>query len=781
MKSLIKKTRKYVTILASTILVLTSVLFLIVPPLSKYLLEKYDVALLGREIKVGKVFINPFNGLVSIKNLQIFELKKDTVFFTAKQVDANFTTYKLFSQEYEIADLIIEEPLGYIIQKNAYLNFGDLIQRFTTPGNLSDNKSRVHFSVLNFKIINGKFNYREKIIPIDYTIHHVNIEGSGIHWKTDTISAHYSFESAHRTGNVEGNFTINTKTQDYRFSTQVREFDLELIRQYLWELINYGMFRAKLEANLTLAGNFKSINDITVKGRLAIKDFHLGKTVNEDYASFEKLSLMIDELSPVHKKYLFDSVTIDNPFVHFERFDSLDNAQAMFGKKASNISDVTNQPGRFNLVIQISRYIETLSKRFFASEYRVNSLAINNGDINFSDFALSQKFTIRANQLFLKADSITKTNRRVKFHLNTAIHPYGSASARLSMNPLDSGDIDLVYRIEKVPVTMFNPYIISYTSFPLDKGVIEVSGDWRVRKGIIQSSNHLILVDPRIGARLKRKELKWLPLPLIMAFVRERGNIIDYSIPISGNLRDPKFHMGDLVLDLLENIFIKPPTVPFGIEVKTVEKTIESSIAVTWKVGQSTLDRSQTRFINTIATFLKENSSAMIEVYPEHYAEKEKEQILFYETQKKYFLLTHNLQKSKFSKTDSVEASKIDLKAIKQYLVKDMTKITRDTTMFTIHDRCNHFLANGIVEQSYLKLMEDRTKSLHSAFQKNGVGKQVRIRPNQNSVPHDGFSNFRIVYNSSIPESLKRSYERLFDLNKSWSREKYFKAASLRD
>lgn len=781
MQSISKKTRKYITILAITILVLTSMLFLIVPPLSKYLVEKYDVALLGREIKVGRIFINPFNGLVSIKQLEIFELKKDTVFFAAKQVDANFTIYKLFAQEYEITDLIVEEPLGYIIQKNAYLNFSDLIHRFTTPGNLSKSNSRARVSVLNFKIINGKFNYREKIIPIDYTIHHVNIEGSGIHWKTDTISAHYSFESAHRTGNIEGNFTINTKTQDYRLSTQVQKFDLELIRQYLWELINYGMFRAQLEANITVAGNFNNINDVTLKGRLAIEDFHLGKTVTEDYISFERLALVIDELSPVHKKYLFDSVTIDNPFVHFERFDSLDNAQAMFGKKASNISDVTNQPGRFNLVIQISRYIETLSKRFFASQYRVNSLAINNGDINFSDYSLSQKFSVRANQLFLKADSISKTNKRVKFVLKAAIYPYGAASATLSMNPLDSGDIDLLYSIEKVPVTIFNPYITSYTSFPLDKGVIELSGDWKVRKGLIQSMNHLVLVDPRIGARLKLKELKWLPLPIIMAFVRERGNIIDYKIPISGNLKDPKFHMSDLVLDLVENIFVKPPTVPFGIEVKTVEKTIESSIAVTWKVGQSSLDRNQIRFINTIARFLKENNSAVIDVYPEHYDEKEKEQILFYETRKKYFLLTHNLQKGEFSKTDSVEASKIDLKSIKEYLVKDLTKITRDTTMFTIHDRCNHFLANGIVEESYLKLIEDRTNSLHSAFQMKGVEKQVRIRPDQYSVPHDGFSNFRIVYNGSIPESLSRSYERLFNLNKSWSRQKYFKTASLHE
>jgi hypothetical protein len=771
-----KKVGKYIMITAISLLALTGVIILILSPLAKYLVEKYDTRILGREVKVDRIYINPFTGLVSISNLDIFELQKDTVFLSAKNVRANFSVYKLFFDEYEITELIIHEPVGYIIQKKAFLNFNDLIERFTPRPSLT-NHARVHLSVLKLIVSDGKFNYREKIIPIDYAIHQVNIECTGIYWNRDTIAADYSFASAHQTGNVRGHFTINTRTLDYRLATVAHDFDLELIRQYLWELINYGMFRARLEANVTAAGNFNSINEITLKGRLAIDDFHLGKTVEDDYTSFKRLSLVIEELSPINKKYLFDSVTLDNPFFLFERFDSLDNFQAMFGKDASNISDVTNQPGRFNLVIQISRYIETLSKRFFASQYRINSLAINNGDLNFSDYSLSQQFSIRANQLSLKADSITKTNKRVKFLINATIASYGTTSATLSMNPLDSGDIDFDYRIDKVPIAIFNPYIISSTSYALDKGTIELSGAWKVREGNIQSNNHLVLIDPRIGTRLKSKELKWIPLPIITAFVRERGNIIDYKIPITGSLKDPKFHLRDVFIDLFENIFIKPPTLPYGLEIKTAERSIESSIAINWKMGQSTLERNQIRFINNMARFLKTNKEASIDVYPEYYAAKEQEQILFYEARKKYFLLTHQKNASEFSKKDSLAVGKIELKKVKWYLVKDLTKITRDTTMFTIQDRCNHFLNNNAVAQFYSNLVESRRNSLLSAFINKGVEKQVRIHANKSIIPHDGFSSLRIHYNGSMPEELQRSYDKLFDLNKRVLRQKYFKTA----
>ena len=59
-------------------------------------------------------------------------------------------------------------------------------------------------------------------------------------------------------------------------------------------------------------------------------------------------------------------------------------------------------------------------------------------------------------------------------------------SVDLSINPKDSSDFDLQYHFQKLPVSMFNPYIISYTSFPLDRGTIEFKGTWNVRNGMIQ-------------------------------------------------------------------------------------------------------------------------------------------------------------------------------------------------------------------------------------------------------------------------------------------------------
>ena len=67
-----------------------------------------------------------------------------------------------------------------------------------------------------------------------------------------------------------------------------------------------------------------------------------------------------------------------------------------------------------------------------------------------------------------------------------------------------------------------------------------------------------------------------------MFFVRERGNVIDYEVPITGNLNKPKFVYKDIIFDALENVFVKPITTPYRTEVKNTEYEIEKSMLFKW-------------------------------------------------------------------------------------------------------------------------------------------------------------------------------------------------------
>lgn len=760
---------------AGGILLIFILLLVIASPLTKYYLEKYDTTLFGREASIGWAYTNPITGYVHLHDVKIYELQGDSVFISARSASANFSMRKLLSKQVWMEWLSVDHPFAKIVQKKDTLSFDDVIKKFAYKSDTTDNKASNdwHVTLLHTEIISGKVLYYEKIIPINYSIKNLNVIGPGKTQDVDTISAKFSFEDGKGKGRMSGNFTINQKTLDYRFGVDVQSFDMEIIRQYIWELINYGMFHATLDAKINAKGNFKSADSISTAGRLFVHNFHLGRTNEDAYIAFKKLALVIDELNPVGNKFHFDSITLHSPYVKYEIFDSLDNVQALFGKEGKNISDITRQPGRFNLVIEIGRYLKEIASNFFTSDFQIGTLAIYNGKAEFNDYSIAEKFSISATRIKIRADSLNKRNKRVGIHFTSDIKPYGSANFVMSINPRDSSDFDLKYNVEKIPASVFNPYLVSRTSFPLDRGTLEMNGFWNVRNGVIESKNHVLVIDPRLTKRVKNKDTKWIPLPLIMSLTRDRGNVMDFEIPITGNLKHPKFHLRDVIADIIKNIFVKPATTPYRMEVKELEEEIENSLTIRWDVNQRELEEHQRKFVKHISEFLKSNRNASLVVKPIEYETREKEYILFYEAKKKYYLIANKKQLKDFTPEDSLEVTKMSVKD--QQLVKYISRNLSDTVMFTIQEKCYNFVGQAAVNKSFNNLIKARKASFLEVFKEDETQSQVKIKATETTIPYNGFSYFKFDYPNGADERLRKAYSKMQDLDKEKPRKRYLK------
>ena len=293
-----QKLKNITLVIFGSIIIILVVAILFRSPISKYLISKYAGKTTGRRITIDAAYINPLTGFIHLSNLKIYELKSDSIFFSADGVSANFSILKLFSKTYEITRLTLNHPQGAIIQNKKDFNINDLIDKFSSEGNSDTLKAPVHFNILNIKIIDGEFYYAEKQIPINYFIKNVNIESTGKRWDTDTITAQFSLLPGTGTGDMKGEVTINLKNEDYRLALVAHKFNLNIIEQYLKDLTNYGSFSANIDADIKSNGNLTDLDDVTTSGLLAINDLHFGKNPDDDYVSFYKMVFAIREMSP---------------------------------------------------------------------------------------------------------------------------------------------------------------------------------------------------------------------------------------------------------------------------------------------------------------------------------------------------------------------------------------------------------------------------------------------------------------------------------------------------
>jgi hypothetical protein len=768
-----QKFKRLLLVVLGLLIIIVGLVILFISPIAKYLVEKYDSKYIGREVTMAWAYVNPFTGYVYFRDVKFFENKSDSVFLSVKGLGANFNLRKLFNKTYEISNIKLNRPKGFILQNNKEFNLNDLIEKFSSKEDSLKKKPPLHLNLLTIKIVEGEFIYKEKITPINYSIKDVNLNCSAIRWDVDTIPIDFEFSSGSGSGKMKGNFTVNSKNKDYALDINIKKFSLDILGQYIKDLSNYGSFKAFLDADFKSNGNLIKQENVTNSGVLKVSDFHFGKNPKDYYASFESLNISIHELSPHKLIYFYDSITLVKPFFKYERYDYLDNVQTMFGKKGNNVTAVNNNPEKFNLVIEIAKYIKELSRNFLRSNYRIDRVAIYDADVKYNDYTLNEKFGIDLKPFNFISDSVDKRNKRVFFKLNSGFAPFGNVNIAISINPKDSSDFDLVYNLKKISAATFNPYIIKYTSYALDRGTLELNGSWIVRNGNIKSDNHLLVIDPRVSGRLKNESSTWLPLRLIMFFVRERGNVIDYEIPITGNLNDPKFNLWDVIKDALMNVFIKPATTPYRVKVRNLESEIEKSLSLKWSFKNSELNHKNKKFLKRIENFIEDNDDAIIEVESQFYEQKEREYIMLFEAKKKYYLKANKKNNTTFNEKDS---ALIDNMSSKDALfIRYLNTSIKDSMLFTVQEKCMKLLGKNLIDSKLNKLNQDRVKEFLNYFEDKKIRQQIKFLAKKNVVPYNGFSFFKIRYKNEFPDYVLKAYSEMNELNNSPPRDKFKK------
>lgn len=722
-------------------------LIIIASPLARHLIQKHDVEYTGREITLQRAFVNPLGGSVSFRNLQLYEENdSDSVFISFGRLATDMSLLKMLTGVYQVNSIRLVDPHFNIFRRDTIFNFSDLIQRFAVQEDSLEEET-VKLNLKDIEIKNGSITYGEKGIQSGTEISEINFYSPGKKWNEDIIEGEFSFKPG--SGKAEGNFTININSLDYNAGFRLTDFNPVILAEYLEKYAVKANMTGDIDIDLLSEGNFNEPLNGTAKGKIEIKDFHFGKDSINDYASFERFLIEMEEVDLKENRFYFDSVLLSKPNILYQMYDTLDNFRRLLTaeveEEAEKVADT------------VDYLVDILD-----SDYYIRSLGITDGRIEFNDFTIAEKFTFLVNQLNVKADSVDKQNKNLKIITTAKIHPSGNINIDINMDPKNEKNFDLSYEFRDVPATMFNPYILTYTSYQLDRGTIEMHGTWNVRDNNISSLNHFLVIDPRETEKVKGKDTKWVPMPLIMAVVEERGGVIDYQIPVKGSIDDPSFNLWDVITDIVRNILVKPPTTPYGIQVRNLQEEVQKTLAVKWKMRQVQIEKDQEKFVEGISDFLKKNPEAYIIVEPVYHVEKEMENILLFEAKKKYFFESRGKKVTALERRDSMEVEKLSSRD--PAFLSHLEKHVNNPELLTLQEKCYSYIGREYVQERFHDLVELREKEFLSFFEKDKTQDRVDMQEPLDLFPYDWFSFFEINYRGDLPESLKEAYQELYDL-----------------
>ncbi|MFO0706101.1 MAG: DUF748 domain-containing protein [Nitrospira sp.] len=183
------------------------------------------------------------------------------------------------------------------------------------------------------------------------------------------------------------------------------------------------------------------------------------------------------------------------------------------------------------------------------------------------------------------------------------------------INPLsEDAYTDVTVKFENIDLTTAGPYSGKYVGYSIRKGKLFLDLAYKVSQKELEAENRVLIDQLGFGDKTDSPDATSLPVPLVVALLKDRKGQIAIDLPIRGNLKDPDFKYGRVLLNTMLTLLGKAVTSPFALVGSLVGGSGEELHAIEFPVGRSELADSETKKLTTLANVLTERPALSLDV-----------------------------------------------------------------------------------------------------------------------------------------------------------------------
>lgn len=431
----------------------------------------------------------------------------------------------------------------------------------------------------------------------------VGIPSLKVHGLTSDLEKPFEIDAQYTlgdSGSLEFAGTITSATGALDLGITLKDFALGTASAYTNEFANMDIESGLLGFEGRLLNH--PDQGMSVTGTASITDFAAAQGA-DGATQFTWNTLEVGDLTFAASPFALNikSVRLVEPVVSMQRAAS-EPTEEVEAPAEEVVADATGEPiaeteSATNVVIDL---IQIESGSFVLNDQSVEP----NAEIKMSDLALELK------NLNLAAAEVATLQLDAVFNESSL-----KLSGELNPGALKSST-SLQFKLSNLGLPQFSSYSGQAVGRRIDKGMFTLESDWSIVENQLQASNKIVVDQLNFGDSVESEGAISLPLDLAVMLLAGPGGVMDLSLPISGDLSDPKVGIGQIVRTALVGIVTSAASAPFKLLSGLVDSEEDMSV-VEFTAGDTQLSSEMVDRLNLLATALKERPALSLQMIPE--------------------------------------------------------------------------------------------------------------------------------------------------------------------
>jgi hypothetical protein len=545
------KLKKRHKIILGILSILVIVLFS-APRVSRWYIVKHSHELIGRKLEINKIRFNYLTGTLRIDEAKLYESDSTTVFLSFNQLKVNLEYLPLFKNEIFVKYITLDDPFVEVLQKSDKFNFNDLTEGDTTTVVKDTVPAKpTKYIINNIKINRGYVKYTDILLNHTIALNKLDLLIPGFTWNSDSTNLDVNFRFVDG-GGFYSSLSLNQADSTYSLNLKLDSLNLDIIEPYLQSNLHISALHGYLSNDIKIAGNMRSVMQLTVKGINHIFDFSLVDTLNRNILSFKDLTADINNLQPDKNIVSMNTVSLTDPVILLEMIDSTNNWLSLMKTSVSAPSDTLKQ--------EADNMADTVK-----GSYTFTRLKISGGKVLFSDKTLRYPFEYSLDNIKIESAPVAGTDK-LSLNIAAGLNGTGTLEMKTTFNPSDLKDIDLALTIGQFRMKDMDAYFRHYFGFPVTGGLMNFKTENKIRPNSLNSDNSIYFRKFTLDKSLNIKTEYHIPLRLALGILSDKDGIIDLKAPVETKGEEIKVrNLGKIILKIIGNLFIKAAVSPFNL------------------------------------------------------------------------------------------------------------------------------------------------------------------------------------------------------------------------